>query len=189
MGERVRDEPVCKPGISRQERPVEVGSDRPPDPAPFEPRLAVVPESEDDPAQRLGPRLEDRSPSMVLETSELVPISRLELAVEENVSDHAGGAGDRLVGEKAHAGQEGSVTASIPATEQLVAAADREQRRSARDYIPNVVAFRGQIRCNQSLLAVLATTDVQEIVRAGPNEIVEPDRLDLELVTAERRSP
>src|SRR5204863_774261 len=68
--ERVFEEPVGKPRISRQERAVQVRADRACQPAALEAALAVVAEPRDDAPERLGVRVEVRAACVVLETGD-----------------------------------------------------------------------------------------------------------------------
>jgi hypothetical protein len=57
MAERLFQQPIGEPRVSRQERPVEIGADRPVEPTALEARPAVVPETVDDAAKGLGARV------------------------------------------------------------------------------------------------------------------------------------
>ncbi len=48
--------------------------------------------------------------------------------------------------------------------------------------------MRGEIRCDERLLAILASTDVQEVVRARVELVADPDRPHVELVSTKRRT-
>src|SRR3954470_2326956 len=87
--ERLREDPVGEPRIPGKQRPVQVRPDRPADPAAFVAALAVVAEPRDDAPERRGPGVELRASGMVLEPREGANDTRLELALEQNVSDHA----------------------------------------------------------------------------------------------------
>ena len=54
-----------------------------------------------------------------------------------------------------------------PGPEQLVAAADSEQRRSAGHRRAEALALGGEVDSDQRLLAVLAAADVDEVVGRG----------------------
>ena len=69
--ERLSEQPVGQPRVPRKQRAVEVRPDRPAEPAAFEPRRAVVAESEDDAPERRCARVEQRPPRVVLEAGEL----------------------------------------------------------------------------------------------------------------------
>ena len=71
------------------------------DAAALEAGLAVVAEAGDDAAERLGAGVEPRAAGMVLEARDRPPLTRDELALEQDVADHAPLAGDRLVREEA----------------------------------------------------------------------------------------
>src|SRR4029453_16148412 len=87
--ERLRQQPVGKPWISREQRAVEVRADRPADPDALVARLTVVPEPGDDPSERLGTRIQAGATGVVLETRDRTALAGLELALDQNVSDHA----------------------------------------------------------------------------------------------------
>ena len=75
---------------------------------------------------------------MVLETGERPTDARLELAIEQHVTDHARLPGDRVEREHADARQVVAVEVAVRAAEQLVAAADREHRRAPVDRLPQL---------------------------------------------------
>ena len=72
---------------------------------PSQPRLAVVAESGDDAAERLGARVEERAARVVLEAGQRAPLAGLELALEQDVADHPPLAGDRVQRKQADARQ------------------------------------------------------------------------------------
>src|SRR5205823_8157726 len=80
MRERLREQPVGKPRIARQERPVQIGAHGPTDAAALPTALAVVAEACDDApeGERLG--IEARSPRVVLEARQRLTVTRLQLA-------------------------------------------------------------------------------------------------------------
>ena len=54
---------------------------------------------------------------------------------------------------------------------------------------PNRISLRSQIGRDETLLSILTAADVQEVVCGRIERVADPDRLDVELVTAARRSP
>ena len=112
---------------------MEVRADHAPGAAALVPALAVVPEAGDDASERLGAGVETRAAGVVLEAGERLPLTRLELALEEHVADHPLVSGDRLEREEADARHVLAVEALVAAAEQLVAAAHGEQRGAAVD--------------------------------------------------------
>ena len=79
--------------------------------------------------------------------------------------------------------------AAVAAPEQLVAAADREQRGPAAGHrLLQRGGLRSKILGHEELLAVLAAAHVVKVVRAGDDRIVHPERRHLELVPAPGRS-
>ena len=104
---------------------------------------------------------------MVLEAGQRPPVARVELALEQDVADHAPLAGDRLEREEPDAGQLDAGQVAVEAAEQLVAAADGEQGRAAGDGRAERLALRGQVGRDQRLLAILPAADVEEVVAAG----------------------
>jgi hypothetical protein len=123
---------------------------------------------------------------MVLEPGER--LSR-PFALEQHVADHPPLAGDRLVGEETDPGHRFAVVATVAAAEQLVAAADGEQRRAALDRRRDRCPLPDEIGRDQRLLAILAAADVEEVVRARPDLVPDADPRHLELVAAQRRPP
>src|SRR5205085_9231557 len=90
--------------------------------------FAVVAEARDDPAERLGAGIEPGPAGMVLEARQRSAYAGLELAVQEDVADHPPLPGNGLEREQADARHVLAVKAPIAPTQQLVAAADGEQR-------------------------------------------------------------
>src|SRR5436305_21967 len=88
--------------------------------------LAVVAEARDHAAQRLRTRIQARAPGVVLEAGQRLPHARLQLALEQDVADHARLARDGVQREEPDPGQVGAVEVTVRAAEELVAAADRE---------------------------------------------------------------
>ena len=120
-------------GLRGSKRAVEIRADRAPDAAALETGLAVVAEARDDSPERLRAGIETRTACMVLETRDRPRLTRHELAGEQHIADHPPLAGLGLVGKEAGSGQGRAVSPPIAAAEQLVAAADCEQRRTAVD--------------------------------------------------------
>ncbi len=77
---------------------------------------------------------------------------------------------------------------AVEAAEQLVPAADGEERRAGLDLVAQRVRFAGEIVRDERLLAVLATTDVEEVDLAGRDLVVHADGAHLELVPARSRA-
>ena len=80
--ERLRDEPIGEPGVARQKRTVQVGSDRPFDATTLKTGRSVVPEAVQHSPERKCVFIEHRSTRVVLEACKRVPLSGLELAFE-----------------------------------------------------------------------------------------------------------
>ena len=130
VGERLREQPVGEPRVTRQKRPVEIRADHAADTAALEAALAVVAEAGEHASEWLRAGIEARSAGVVLESGERPLLSRLELALDEHVADHALLAGDGLERKEADARHVLAVKAAVAAAEQLVAAAHGEQRRA-----------------------------------------------------------
>ena len=107
-----------------------------------------------------------------------------ERALEQDVADHAPLAGDRLVREEGCARHPRSVAPAVAAPEELVAAADREERCTLVDRIPDRLASHGEVGRDHRLLAILTAADVEQVVRRPRRGSAERDRLDHELMTA-----
>ena len=101
---------------------------------------------------------------MVLEASDRASDTGLELAFEQDVSDHPSGARHGLVREELRPRHEESVTAPVAAAEQLIPAAHDEQGRATGDRRSNGGAFRCEIGSDERLLSILTAADVQQIV-------------------------
>src|SRR5437870_1631943 len=96
MRESLREQPVGKPRVAGQQRPMEICPDRPSHSSAFEAALAVVPEAGQDAAQWLGAGIEPGPAGVVLEARQCVPGTGVELALEEDVADHSALAGHGL---------------------------------------------------------------------------------------------
>src|SRR5207249_3084409 len=96
--------------------------------------------------------------------------------------------GGGLQGKEPDAGKVVAALVAVGAPEQLVAAADGQQRRAAGDRLPQRLAVGGERGGDELLLAVLAAADVVEVVRARPKRVAGADRLHFELVPAPRRA-
>ncbi len=142
----------------------------------------------DDAAERLGAGVEQRPPGVVLEPRQQAHVSGLELALEQDVADHPRFARDRLMGKNPGPRHERPVAAAIAATEKLVATADGEERSSAGDGRSDLLTARREVDGDRRLLAILAAADVHEVVIARRQRLAEPDRVDDELVAAQRRA-
>ena len=82
----------------------------------------------------------------------------------------------------------GSSTArdvAVEAAEQLVAAADREERRSRLGGLAQRPGLLDEVVRDERLLAVLTAADVEEIDLAGRHRVAHADRAHVELVPAQ----
>src|SRR6266516_579103 len=84
VGYRLRQEPVGEPRVAGQEGAVQVRPEDPAVAAALESALAVVAESREHAAERLGALVEVRSAGVVLESCEGAPLARLELALQQH---------------------------------------------------------------------------------------------------------
>jgi hypothetical protein len=167
---------------------VEVGPDDPAHTTAFEAALAIIAEAGDDPPEWMRAWIEPGSTDVVLEAGKRSSDPGLELALEQYVTDHASFPRDRVEREQSDAGQLCPVEVSVRAPEQLVAAADCEHRGSAVHSPTHVFRLRGQILRDQGLLAVLAASDVQQIVLIRPQRIADRDSPHLKVVAPPRRA-
>ena len=135
---------------------MEIRADDAARPASFVAALAVVAVARHDAAERLGAGIEPSPARVVLEAGERVPHARLELALEEHVSDHSRVARHGLEREEADARHVLAVEAAVAAPEQLVAAADREERGAAGRGLLQPLRFRGEVGGDEELLAILS---------------------------------
>ena len=117
-----------------------------------------------DVAERLGARVENRSPGVVLEACERLAGPR---ALEQDVADHPLLTRDGVQRQQACAGQLDAPQVAVGRTEQLIAAADCEEGSGALDRVAQGLGARGEVGRDELLLAVLAATDVVEVVLAG----------------------
>src|SRR5919109_2589097 len=101
---------------------------------------------------------------MVLEAGESAPLAGLELAFEQHVADHPSFARDGVQREQPRAGELVAALVAVKSPEQLVAAADCKSRRAARHRLLQRGSHGCERRGDQLLLAVLAPTDVVEVM-------------------------
>ncbi len=88
--------------------------------------------------------------------------------------------------EQPDAGKLRAAALAVEAPEQLVAAADGEQRGAVLYGLDQPV-LASEIGRDQRLLPVLAAADVEEVVLAGPHVQADADRVHVELVPAPSR--
>jgi hypothetical protein len=190
MRERLLEQPVREPRIARQERAVQIRPDRALEPAPLEAAAAVVAEARDHPAERLGAGIEPRATCMVLEAGDRARHTGLELCLDQHVADHAALARDGLQWEQPDARHVLAVEAAVAASEQLIAAADRQKGRAApEDGLLQRLGLRDEVAGDEHLLPVLSAADVVEVVRARLDRVAHPECGHVELVAAERGAP
>src|SRR5439155_6808053 len=130
--------------------------------------------------------IEPRSPGVVLEPRERQPLSGLELALDQHVADHPALAGDCLEGQETDTRHVLAVKAAVAASEELVAAADRKHRGALPDGLLQLLRLLDEIPCDEELLSILSAANVVEVVLAGHDAVVHPQRRHLELVTTPR---
>ena len=145
MGNRPGKQPIGELRVPRQQWPVEIRADGVAEAAPFEPRLAVVPEACDDATERLRTVVEDRPARVVLEARDRLPPARVELALEKHVSDQSPVPGDRVQRKHACARLLRARSVAIEPAEQLVAATDGEHDRPGVHRSSEGWASRGEI--------------------------------------------
>jgi hypothetical protein len=160
---------------------VEVRAHRSAESAALAAVLAVVPKACEHASEWLGPLVEEGPPSVVLETRESAPLSGIQLALEENVADHAPFTGDGVVREEADSGELCARTVAVEAPEQLIAATYGQERRVLGNGLAEWRAFRLQVPRHESLFAILAAAHVIEVVFAGPDSLAEADRPIVEI--------
>jgi hypothetical protein len=110
-------------------------------------------------------------------------------ALQEDVADHASIAGDGLVGEEISSRHERAVTSKVAAAQELIAAAHGEECRAAIDRRADGGSLGREVRCDELLLAILSTADVDEIVSAWLEWVARADLLDFDRMSAERGPP
>src|SRR2546425_5655222 len=135
MGDRLGEQPVGEPRVAGQQRSVEVGADRPAEPAALVTTLSVVAEPGHDAAQRLGAGVEDRPPGVVLEAGERPLRAGLELAFEQDVADHPPGPGNGVEWQQADSGLLLAALVAVEASQQLIPTAHGEKGRAAVESI------------------------------------------------------
>jgi hypothetical protein len=126
---------------------------------------------------------------MVLEAGERPLDTRLQLALEQAVADHPRVSRDGVEREDAGPRLLRAADVAVEGSEELVAAADRENGGPVGDRRAQRIALARQIRRDQRLLAVLAASDVVHVVTAGLDAVADSDRLDDELDSPPRGSP
>ena len=124
---------------------MQVRPDSAPDATAFPAALPVVSEPRHDAAERLGAGVEPRAAGVVFEPRQRAPHAGLELALEQDVTDHPRLARHGLQREEPDAGQLDAVEVPIGASEQLVAAADGKQCGTACDRLEDALSLGGQV--------------------------------------------
>src|SRR4029453_2434624 len=188
MRQRLSEQPGGEPRVPGEERSVQIRPDRAADATALVPAFAVVPEPGEDPAERLRAHVQHRAAGVVFEPGQGSHPPRLELALEQHVADHPSLPGDGVMREEPDARTLGAVPLAVEAAEQLVAAADRQQRSAVFDRLDQA-RLAGEVGGDQGLLTILTAADVEQVVLAGPDLLPDPNRLDLELVAAPGRPP
>src|SRR5919109_1019501 len=122
-----------------------------------------------------------RATGVGLEAGESVAKARVELALEQDVADHAPFTGDGMVREEPDPGELGAGAVAVEATEELIAAANGQAGGAVLHRLRERAALGGEIGCDERLLAVLAASDVEEIVLPWSDRFAEPDRPVVEL--------
>ncbi len=140
-----------------------------------------------DPSERGRARIEQRPTCVVLEPRDRRRDSTAELDLKQHVADQPPLPGEGLEREEACARHPRAVAASVPAPEQLVAAAHRKERRSRLDRPPEVVAPPCKVGRDEGLLAILAAADVDEVERRRVERVAGLHGCHLERVAAEGR--
>ena len=130
-----------------------------------------------------------RPARVVLEAGKRSPDAGVELALEQDVTDHPPLTGDGFEREKPDSRQVRAVKVTVRAAEQLVAAADGEDRRARLRRCDDPVALGGDVVGDQRLLTVLAAADVQQIVRGRIHGVSNRQPAHVELVAAPSSAP
>ena len=187
MLERPGEQPVGQLGVAGKERAVEIRADRCSHPAALEARRAVVAVTGEHRPNAVAPGSSSvrpawfSKPATVVDTpsprstsSSTSPISRRSPATVSS-------------GKRPRTRHPRAVAAPVPAAEQLVAAAHREQGRSRLDRPPEVVAPACEVGRDERLLAVLAAADVDEVERPRLERVTRLDGGHLERVATQGR--
>ena len=125
-------------------------------------------------------------PDVVLEAGQGLDHPGLELTLEQDVADHPSVARDRLERQQPNTRHIFAVEASVAAAEELVAAADREERRAAFEHgLLERLGLPREVLRDEQLLAVLAAAHVVEIVLAGHDRGVHAEGAHREVVSSE----
>ena len=121
---------------------------------------------------------------MVLEAGERPLRARLELALEQDVADHPPRSGDRVERQEADARQLLTALVTVVTAEQLIAPAHGQEGGAGPGCLSQRRPERGELRCDQRLLAILAAADVEEVVLPVPNLGARAQGPHLELIAA-----
>ena len=78
--------------------------------------------------------------------------------------------------------------AAVAAPEQLITAAHREEGSPARRSLLQRLRLRGEVARDEELLAILAASEVVQVVRARNDRVVHSDFRDVELVPTPGRA-
>ena len=129
--ERVREQPVGEPRVAREQRAVEVRAVDAALPAALVAGRAVVAEARDHAAERLGALVEDRPAGVVLEARERAAPAHAQSSRTSPIMRRS--PATVCSGSRPMPGQLGAGAVAVEAAEELVAAADGEERRAAVD--------------------------------------------------------
>ena len=166
---------------------MEVRPDRASESASLEARGPVVAEPVLDSSERLGTGVEQRPARVVLEARQRPSNVGIELALEEDVTDHPRLACDRLVGEERRARHERPVATPVAASEELVSTTHREQGDAALLRRSDRISLRRQIGSDECLFTILSSAHVEQVVRRRVELVGESDRPNVELVSRRGR--
>ena len=145
-----------------------VGADARPTRQPSKPEAPSLPWPATTRPSGIAPGSSSVRPAWFSKPATVVGDAVAELALEQDVADHAPSPATVSSGKRPAPGIHDAVVAAVAAPEQLVAAADREQRRAAcRPPRAAPSPARGEIRRDERLLAILAAADVDRGRRAA----------------------
>ncbi len=150
--------------------------------------LAVVAAAVRDAPERRDAGAEARAPGVVLEADEALGAAAGQVAVDDHVADRARVAGERLEVDEARARDLVALVAAVAVAEQLVAAADGEQRRAVVERRAQRGRLAQELLGDEHLVAILPAADQDQVRRARIDVLAERHGRDLDRHAAPARA-
>src|SRR5438132_8089444 len=188
MVQRCREQAICQPRVLRQKRSVQITANGGLDDGAFGAILAVVAGADYCSAEWPDARPQKRPTRMVLEADQR-PSLAVQVGFDEHVANVPLWAGHAADVKQTGAGQLLTLDGGVALAQQLIAAADRQQRRAVFDGLADSLAFLTQeIGRDHRLLAILAAAEEDQVCLGRIERVSQGQLLDFELDTPPLRS-